>query len=116
MTKELTALGTGMSLGVYSWVCFQLRIVELDRMISVATVREWRSLGMPKVIRMSGPQYGERAIESRDEKVDENQWERKPTIPLPGNLISRIAETPGVIVDGFFRIHQRVLFTRTARV
>jgi hypothetical protein len=38
------------------------------------------------------------------------------TIPLPRNLIPRIAITPRIIVDCFFGVHHHVLFTRAARV
>jgi hypothetical protein len=38
------------------------------------------------------------------------------TIPLPRNLIPRIAITPRIIVDCFFGIHHHVFFTRAAGV
>lgn len=38
------------------------------------------------------------------------------TVPLPRNLVSRIAVTPGIVVDGVVRVHLHVRFARAPAV
>lgn len=54
--------------------------------------------------------------EEKEEEVGEGEKGGGQTIPLPRDLEPRVAETPGVVVDCFLRIHEHILLARAAGV
>lgn len=42
--------------------------------------------------------------------------QRRRTVPLPCDLVSRVAVAPGIVVDGVVRVHLHVRFARAPAV